>query len=239
MITITQQNRFWPIAQYVAIAIVNSLLFLLSLYCLWGWVTVSDIKAQSEKHGYDFDRVMASMVSESTNANFGRGTTSETVTLSPKDESLFKRLKIGESASIQRSVTNNLGQPMIELFEIKVGYLDPFFRVSDNVVNLVFTFGVGYVMSSVLVMLALLKKKPVAKSFILLRPLAGAMVSVCLFVVVLSGGRILWESAAHPNGLSVGIIAAIGSLYCERFDKILAKSLPGRGTLEQTDRRSS
>jgi hypothetical protein len=223
------------LVQRILIAVVHIPLLLLSAFCLWGWVTVSDIKIQAEKHGYDYNAVIAAMLGEpvETNALGGIGPNSRSPT--PPPVSFLNRLRIGESLSLSRNLTNSLGQPVTESLEVKVSYLDPFFRISVNAVNVLFIFGIGYIMSSVLVWSAYLRNKPITVRFWVLRPIVGAMVSVCLYIIVLSGGRILWDGTAQPNSLSLGLIAVLGSLYGERFEKMLATSLSGNREAREPD----
>jgi amino acid transporter len=103
--------------------------------------------------------------------------------------------------------------------------INPFLFFSDNVLNVLFSFALGYAISSVFVLLKYLERGEVSDRYVVLRPIAGGAVSACIFVMVISGGNLIWQQVSGVNGLSVGVIAAIGSVYCERFERMLTKSL--------------
>ena len=42
-----------------------------------------------------------------------------------------------------------------------------------------------------------------------------------LFIVIISGGALMWNEVNGVKGLSVGLIAVIGSLYYEKFSKLV------------------
>jgi hypothetical protein len=95
--------------------------------------------------------------------------------------------------------------------------------MSDNFLNFIFCLGIGYLMSLTLLLLKFLRQDTLSIRFILLRPIAGALVGGCLFILVLSGGALFWTNTAHVSGLSIGVLAAFGAVYCERFERVLKK----------------
>ena len=97
-----------------------------------------------------------------------------------------------------------------------------------NVVNALFCFGAGYMISTTLILTRWLRKASFPRSFVLLRPLAGGLASAILFLVVLSGGKIVWNQVSGVNVLALGIISVVGSVYCERLDRILKLGLQSR-----------
>ena len=66
------------------------------------------------------------------------------------------------------------------------GFIEPFAFMSDNFVNLVFCMGIGYLLSSTILLLNLLKNAPISIRYVFLRPIAGSLVGGCLFIPVLS-----------------------------------------------------
>lgn len=103
------------------------------------------------------------------------------------------------------------------------GLIEPFAFMADNFVNLVFCMGIGYLMSSTLLPLKLLKIAPLSIRYMIIRPIAGSLVGGCLFLLVLSGGALFWTNTSLVSGLSIGVLAAFGSVYCERFERVLKK----------------
>jgi hypothetical protein len=53
------------------------------------------------------------------------------------------------------------------------------------------------------------------------------MASALLFIIIISGGALLWEGVDRVRGLSVGIIAVLASLNCERFPLFLKQLTNG------------
>jgi hypothetical protein len=82
----------------------------------------------------------------------------------------------------------------------------------------------GYILSITIVILRALRGD-ISLKYLWLRPVAGGLGAACLFLLVLSGASIVWSKVSDANALSIGVIAAFGSLYCERFEAILRRSI--------------
>ena len=92
---------------------------------------------------------------------------------------------------------------------------------SDNTLNLLFSFAIGYFISTVLLITNFLRNKSTTAIYAFLRPISGGLVSGCLLLLVICGGALFWENISEMKGLSIAAIAVIGSLYCERFPELL------------------
>lgn len=201
--------------------LLSALLLAGSLYCIWGWITISDIKSECQRKGLDSTQVLSALgyapaarvTQRSTNGNIS---TLE-IASGPTVPAGFRRY----SPDYKSYSAGTDGNMSIAL----VSPLNPFLFFSDNVLNVIFSFALGYAISSIFVLLKYLKRGEVSERYVVLRPIAGGAVSACIFVMVLSGGNLIWQQVSGVNGLSAGVIAAIGSVYCERFERILTKSL--------------
>src|SRR5687768_6944298 len=120
----------------------------------------------------------------------------------------------------------------VSVTDFNMSLLGLFILVSENVVNTMFAFGAAYVMSTLVVLAKALKatarSKAITAEYVLLRPLCGALAAGCLFVLVLSGGRLLWTQVGNTNSLAIGVIAAIATVYCERFELMLKSALDAK-----------
>src|SRR5207247_603503 len=142
--------------QLSAVVVTNGILFLFSIYAVWGWVTVSDIRAKCEKEGCDFDSVMASLISSPFElqalAKALTGGTNDLVITNgfPK----FGRFAVTFLSYRQLSrqplpSTNAIArQTETDLSGFMGGLIEPFAFMSDNVVNLIFCLGIAYLMST-------------------------------------------------------------------------------------------
>lgn len=229
------------VLQYIGVVALNGILLLASAYLVWGWITLSDIRSKCEKKGYDFDAVMSSLISSPSDlmtlVNLYSGTN-----IHPAGTNLslintqfveFGRygvhfLRLGSDHTTTEKAKNGTNEITVRQRvrdDSMGGFIEPFAFMSDNFVNLLFCLGIGYLMSSTLLLLKLLKNTTLSIRYIVLRPVAGSLVGGCLFILVLSGGALFWTNASHVSGLSIGVLAAFGAAYCERFERVLKKGL--------------
>lgn len=205
-------------AKKALIWIFNGILFLFCLYLLWGWLTVSDIKAEAQKRGYDVNKVMDDMTPVADDISWEKNASTTNVSVKPGQiKSEFRRFNFG-GHFVELSGDGNIEVQRIH-------FLNPFTMFSEGVLNCLFSFAAGFMMSFAIVLLKLLKKGDVPDRYLTLRGFVGGMVSACLFVVVYSGGHLFWQNGSEVNGLSVGVIAAFGTIWCEKFEKVLSSSL--------------
>lgn len=215
---------------WIGIVALNTILFLLSLYLVWGWVTVGDIHTKCEKQGVDFDQVMESLISNGPNINEEQktnGTLAVNLSWTPSKFPAFRRYALSFAKNeivISNSTTNSVagGNYHLEsVYSFDGGLIEPFAALSENVVNFLFACGLGYLMSCAILLVKALRKNSMTVGYVLLRPIAGGLVAGCLFLVILAGGRVFWEKASPVNGPSVGLLAAFAAVYCERFERWL------------------
>ncbi len=204
--------------------LINLFLFLASIYLLWGWITINDIIGRCKTEGLDVDKVLTALITGPPDIVENRDASEKLldVNIKPQEAPVqFHRYTL--AYEFETKSEENMGNPnqTIRLSRATVGPLEPFLHCSDNFRNVLFCLGLGYLMSSVLLILRYLKKVPLANRYLLFRPIAGALAAVCLFVTILSGGKMFWASGAELNSSSVGLIGALGAFYCERFESFL------------------
>ena len=195
-----------------------SLLTSLSIYLIWGWLTINDICTWSAKQGLDSEKVLSYLAQDP-----------DFELVSDPNGRMSARIKPtsgGPHYAISRLA---LGFAMVTLEEgkgsVRIGsLLQPFLFLSENVNRLFCCFGIGYMTGLLVVGIEFLRKKECTQSRLIIRPLAGALAACLLFIIVISGGAIIWNEVAGMNGLSLGMIGVIGSLFCDRL-KVLTTSL--------------
>jgi hypothetical protein len=111
-----------------------------------------------------------------------------------------------------------------KFYHAEINFFTPFAKASENVLNASFAFSMGYILSITIVILRALRAD-ISLKYLWLRPVAGGLGAACLFLLVLSGASIVWSKVSDANALSIGVIAAFGSLYCEHFEAILRRSI--------------
>lgn len=222
---------------WILVFIGNSVLILLSIYTTWGWLTIVDIRAKCEKHGVNFDQVIESFISEGPNTNLKVETNGDThveITWKPGAFPGFRRYALSFSTAdislhseVKTSRTNNvvnsseIHEPSIWTFD--GGLIEPFAALTDNVVNCIFCAGLAYLMSCSVMVVRSFRKAALTPRYVFWRPIAGALWAVCFFLMVMSGGKLLWEKGATMNNAALGVIAAFAAVSCERADLWLKK----------------
>ena len=217
---------------------VDALIFIASIYVLWGWVTIRDVQNKAREKGLDADEVVEWLVTPpyfdvtikdgDSQATFKERAASR-VYGRPEFEP-FRRFRATfpiMSFKVVDQGKDSAGKARAKEFKFEHGEINlftPFGKASENVLNACFAFAIGYIVSITVVILRALRGDTPTK-YLLLRPLAGALSAACLFLLVLSGASIVWSKVSDANALSIGVIAAFGSLYCERFEAILRRSI--------------
>lgn len=207
----------------VGVFLFNGIMGVFSFLLLWGWITISDIKTTCRTKGYDSDEVLEALYQR----HHGFKMDGEGFEITPPSRSLFGRLLWGwVGVSQTQSKDKSDGDKGSQLSFTEFGLLEWFLKFSENMLNLFFSFGVGYLVSTVLMLVMFLRGESMTLRYLIIRPLAGGLVSACFLLLVVCGGTLLWEHATNLQGLSIGVIAIIGSLYCEKFPEILKASVP-------------
>ena len=198
---------------------------LLSIYLIWGWLTLSDIKKKARENNLDEEEVLKGLLDvgftlECTTEKDEHGNVVSRK-ISPRATNLDNYL----SRLVLRYSNYNCNEHGITNLNVCF-LLDPFLRTTGNVANFMFCFGVGYLISSLIVIIRYMQNKAkISYRYIFWRPFAGALAADCFFLIIISGGSIIWNSVSDIKGLSLGFIAVFGAIYCERFELILENSI--------------
>lgn len=202
----------------VGVFIVLALYLLLSLYVVWGWVTLSDIRKYCERKGLDFESVLDGMVAD-TSVRMGltaEGKSEMEVKITHTDEPIYKWV-VPFAVAGNRGDRNKPGEG--DQMWIQGGLLEPIMVLSENTANCVFSLGIGTLISLVIIMTEKLRNKSVTGMRLIVRPIVGALGALCTYLIILSGGSIIWNQVAGVSGLSLGVISAIGAIYVEKLPK--------------------
>lgn len=203
-------------------------LTLLSLYGIWGWLTIQDIRSYCAKNDIDPEVVLYGLAAI-PNRNETVVATRDpngTVTIETKNEpvsSPLDLLPVKRFDVTVRSEKINMKKQTLETHSYE--YLLPFLTMSENVNHVFCCFGVGYMTGLLIVGVESLKPKKPTKSRLVLRPLVGSLAGCILLIVILSGGSVIWNEVAGMNGLSLGMIAVIGCVFCEKMKTMLTTTV--------------
>ncbi len=191
-------------------------LTLLSIYILWGWITMDDLHKYCDSNGLDFEKTLTAL------------TPSESIGETKVEDNVLKikDLQSGSYLPISRYlIPFNIMKVTKEGYSSTTGaVLTPFLAVTENTRNAICCFGIGYLVSLLVIGLEFLKEVEVSMKRFLLRPLLGGISATILFIVILSGGAFIWNEVGGVKGLSLGLVAVIGSLFCENFKRIVGLS---------------
>ncbi|MCI0556877.1 MAG: hypothetical protein MN733_00140 [Nitrososphaera sp.] len=207
-----------------------SIFLAFSMYTVWGWITVTDIKRYCIEKGLDADEVLNKL-----------GVVPE-YNVRMENKNSKPRSKIPDDSEL--SISTEMATPPYEgpLARLRLLYqtmsydeaddkfslttvnlLTLFVRLSDNVLNTLFTFSVAYLISFVILVVRTTFGRTPSLRYWLLRPLAGGLVGAVSWVLLLSGVSLVWNDVSNARGLSVGVIAAFAAFYCEKFEQVLVK----------------
>jgi hypothetical protein len=220
----------------VLVIAADTIFFIISIHIMWGWITIRDVQTKARDKGLDPDEVVEWLVTPpywnitfndgKSQANFKEQAASR-VYGRPEFE-IFRRYRATwplMSVKLPSTDSGDKTKPAGFSFEhSELNFLTPFAKSSDNVLNAIFAFAMGYIVSIIIVLLRTLRVD-ISLKYLGLRPLAGGLAAACLFLLVLSGASIVWSKISDANALSIGVIAAFGSLYCEHFEAILRRSI--------------
>jgi hypothetical protein len=237
-----QPAKKTPWTRYVVralVAVANTILILASLYLVWGWITLSDIRAYCDQNRLNFDDVMIGLQGDGLGPAVevgpeGKdGTRPSKITPPPTTNAVLKRLRMNYTQ--WGVIVEKSGAATVWYSDFSL--ITPFTKLSENVVNTLFAFGAAYVMSTLVVLAKSLKatarSKKVTAEYVLLRPLCGALAAGCLYVLIMSGGRLIWTNVSNTNSLAIGVIAAIATVYCEKFEAMLKSVIDVKKKVEK------
>lgn len=187
-----------------------------SVYIIWGWITIEDIHKYCATNGLDFEKTLSSLVSDTTIGHMEGNEKGYTL----------KDIHSGSDFPLYRYLApfsiHSYGEKGFSLFTGAI--LEPFLIISENSRNVVSCFGIGYLVGILIIGLESLKGSSISIRRLLLRPMLGGTSAALLFIVILSGGSLIWNEVNGAKGLSLGLIAVIGSLLCEKFSDLIGVS---------------
>jgi hypothetical protein len=191
-------------------------LSLFSLYLVWGWITIEDVRKYCAVNNLDFETTINQMSGDELD--------SVSIVAGNNNNQSF-------SLKTKPPCVHPIARYALPVLWVKAGdkngmsatsfsVLEPILLLSENMRNAFFCFGLGYLVSLFMLGLRYLRKEDVNK-FLLLRPVLGAASATLLFIIIISGGALIWNEVAGVRGLSLGIISLIGAVYCERFKELV------------------
>ena len=194
--------------------IVISIFIIVSGYGIWGWITLNDIRQYCTDKNLDFEKVIIDCIPEMPSFSY-EDDRKGAYTFSIPSQSIEKKYPELERYFVPfLSVKlNDKGLQNISVVSI----LGPFLFLTENTSNAIFCLALGYVMSLSLVAIKFIRDGQITFKFIFLRPLVGSLSSLVLYLIILSGGKLIWVEAAGVSSLSLGVISAVASIYCEKI----------------------
>jgi len=214
-------NSYTRVVNSTIVIVFHLFLIYVASYAICGWLTVGDIKAKSEAAGYDTEEVLYTLIGKEPDIEVSGEKGSARFSFPPGDF-YFKRLQIQFH---KIDIVSNDKQGSFLMNYQNSFPLDPFLINSNSVVNTWFVIGLGYLISIFVVIIRCIRKEKMALSYILIRPLAGALASACLYFITIAGGAVIWKEVGSIDIHSLGVIGLIGAIYAERMDGILKKSI--------------
>ena len=217
----------------IGTALVFTSCTVLSVYIVWGWLTIQDIRSYCAKNQLEVEDVLYSLALD-TPDNFSMTLSEDKLLLQPSNPSEdakllpIRRFRLPFSHMSVKTAKKEIGQTDKKIQTATVTtfmLLEPFLYLSENVNHFFCSIGVGYMMGLLIVGVEFLKPKKPSLSRLILRPLVGALASGILLIVIISGGSIIWNDVAGMNGLSLGMIAIIGCVFCEKMKTMLTTSI--------------
>lgn len=201
------------IVNQIIVSLLLIFLTLSSAYLIWGWITIEDLRKYCATNSMDFETTMTELISDFSAMEMSADKNFASVKLSTS----------GHALPISRYIFPfTTAHTDKESISISTGsFLEPVLLISENTRNTSFCFGIGYLVGLFMVSLEHLQGKKPTKTRLILRPILGGTASMLLFIVIISGGALMWNEVNGVKGLSVGLIAVIGSLYYEKFSKLV------------------
>lgn len=218
----------------IGITVFHCIFLCISIYTIWGWLTLADIKKKALENNLSVEVVLDSLWAGAFH-DVEFSTSSKNNKDSEANNS--SEIRISMKAPAERRFLNRLNIQYCSVSSTggykEISFLVPFLCISDNVANFLFCFGIGYLISLLLVLVKMIKgKSSLTLNYAFLRPPLGALASSCLFLLVIAGGTLMWENVSNVKSLSLGAISIIGALYCEKLEKILSNSITAQADKE-------
>jgi hypothetical protein len=199
---------------------VSTLFLVTSIYGVWGWTTLNDIRKYCEANQLDYHEVVDGMIADVSVSikDHPGGEVSTQIETKTTKEPIFKWV-IPFSLVFDASNTGTRDGKTHGLSYFQGGVLEPLLVLSENTANGLFSLAIGCLISMVVVISEVLKGKGISNTRLILRPIAGSLGSLCTYLIILSGGSIIWNGVAGVSGLSIGLMSAIGAIYVEKLPR--------------------
>lgn len=201
-------------ASALAVFLLKATLTILSIYLIWGWITINDMRKYCIENGLDFEKTMHEIMPALDDYEIKAGESGPSVKVIPEKKN------VPISRYIVPFLTVDVDKNSASFFHGAL--LEPILGISENTRNATFCFSIGYLVGLFIVALEYLKGKQLSTRRLILRPTLGGISSMLLFIIILSGGSLIWNEVNGVKGLSIGIIATIGSIYCEKFTNLVS-----------------
>lgn len=152
------------IKTYVA-WITTFILCVASVYMVWGWVTIEDIRKYCAAKDLDFEDTLSALVPNTTIGSLEGNEKGYTV----------KDIHSGSTIPIYRYIIPfNFQTVGKDGFSFTTGgILEPFLAISENSRNLIFCFGIGHIVGILVLGLESLKGNSISILRLLLRPISA------------------------------------------------------------------
>jgi hypothetical protein len=202
-----------------------------SFICIWGWLTVEEVKIWSKENNTTIDEIYSlieqpweNLARKISNNNIGSSAEIKAINFVKRINSGFYLHKIPKDY-FDRNINNNDSLGLWDKMHIMIPFWDLKFYLGlpEKMLNLLACLSIGYLTSLIIVGIENLKSNSEMQfRRLILRPVIGGLSSMILLIVIYSGGSIIWNEIGGVRGLSLGTIAVLASLYCERFfEKLL------------------
>jgi hypothetical protein len=211
----------------LVVALVHLTGLTLSAFFLWGWLTVSDLRARAKEMNRDWESLVDDLMTTRYEVK-DKAVSIQTPDAKPlgqhalRSHGIFSRVYLREDGSLASS----------EFTSLEVNWLGLVLRLTDNALALVTALSVGYTMGIFKLLLMLRTKRPPRfLKLCALEPVLSALGAALLFLLICAGGALLWDDTSSFRRISLPLIAVIGALQAKKIvEKISRIALPDFGT---------
>jgi hypothetical protein len=198
---------------------------LVSLYFIWGWITVWDLRRYCAKNGLEFEKVALEFQQIGTFTFQPQTNSGPSITLEGREPNPFDRVSFSWQALIFNDSSTNSPQSGASTTIIVGSLLTPFVSVSENFLNLLYCFALGTFISFLLLLVGVYNTNSYGTRVILMKPFLGGLCSACLYLLTIAATDLLLEDRGGFRFGSLPAISLLGVFSVERFDRLLKLSL--------------
>lgn len=205
--------------QWLLSVICIGCLTILSIYGLWGWLTLCDFRSYCIKHSLDYYKVLDQLVNDpNIKYTVEGGNTSFDVVNSDTLDPLYRFTIPFSLSKVKKSPD---GSKIEDIQYTQGAILAPFMGITESTSNGLFTLCIGYLIGVSIVISRSLSGSQIGLRFCVLRPVLAASSALITYIIVFSGGAVIWNQVAGVSGLSLGVIAAVGAIFSEKLSKLI------------------